>query len=210
MDFIKRIIALVSSFLVSHWDTEIEPLQHAQEPQIPAPAPIITPIPAPMPTEPIQPVAPVSEPPEPLLFDTPKHAYHAIRVLCDQADLSISKTIVVNGALWAPKDIICACIFQESRFYNYRDGFPVKNLNLNKDGSVSSTDWGICQVNDYFHVETGHDFPSVEYILANPESVARWMIGMYKKGQLGQWSSYKFGAFRQWLLPKSPMWNLAS
>lgn len=134
-------------------------------------------------------------------WDSPSHNYHNTRVLCDKAGLTLEE-----------KNLICSCIYQESEFYNYKeDGTPVEDKNLNKDGSLSSTDWGIVQVNDWFHIAPhGTPFASVAYVLANPDVTVKWMIKMYQGGQLGQWSSYKFGKNRPWLLPNSPMWQLGT
>lgn len=131
-------------------------------------------------------------------WTTQKGTYHNVRVLCDLAGLTLEE-----------KNTLCACIYQESTFYNYLpDGNAVKHANLNGDGSVASTDWGLCQINDYYHIGITKDFPSVAYVLANPEAVVKWMIGMYQDGLLSQWDSYLHGSYRQWLLPASPMWLL--
>lgn len=141
-----------------------------------------------------------SAPASPIFWDTPKHCWHAVRVLCDQAGLLINE-----------KNLICACIYQESRFQNYLpDGAPVRNDNLAQDGSISSSDWGIAQVNDYYHIGRGKDFPSVDYVLGNPDAIVQWMIDMYKRGNLKLWSSFSTGAYKAWLLQSSPMWTLAS
>lgn len=133
-------------------------------------------------------------------WDTPKHNYHNVRVLCDKAGLSLTE-----------KNLLCSVVYQESEFYNYYpSGKPVENLNLNKDGSLSSTDWGLLEINDFFHIGVGKDFPSVDFVLKNPEKVVLWFIGMYRHGNLYQWSSYKLGLNRQWLSPSSPMWKLAT
>jgi hypothetical protein len=133
-------------------------------------------------------------------WTTRQGIYHNVRVLCDLAGLILDE-----------KNTICACIYQESTFYNYLpNGAPVKHENLNADGSLSSTDWGLCQINDYFHIGTGKDFPTVDYVLQNPKEVVEWMIEMYQSGDLAQWDSFKSGAYRQWLLPTSPMWKLSA
>ncbi len=121
-----------------------------------------------------------------------QNAYHNVRVLCDRAGLTI-----------AEKNLICACIYQESGFKNTALG-----SNRNAQGVVTSTDYGICQVNDYYHIGNGKDFPSVQYVLDNPANVVQWMISMYKHGMLKQWVSYSSGAYKKWLLPKSAMWKL--
>jgi hypothetical protein len=166
--------------------------------------------PSPVPAEPIS--MPMPEPtlppaPAPLLWDTPENARHSIRVICDE-ELPIERTVLVDGLYYLPKDVITACIRQESRFRNLRaDGTPTRLENLDKAGRVWSTDWGICQVNDYWHIK-GHGKPewdvrkeweSVEEVVANPEKVVRWMIRMYKAGQLGQWVSYSSGAYVRYL-----------
>lgn len=148
---------------------------------------------------------PVSTPPAPsplplpavLLWDTPKDAWHSTRVLCD--DL---------GLTYEQKNILCACVFQESRFLTN----PKPNQNKDpKTGLVWSTDYGIVQVNDHYHIGPGKDFPSVEYVIANPEKCIRWMIGIMKAtGALQPWSSYTSGAYKEWLPALSPMWQLAT
>lgn len=154
----------------------------------------ITPMPIPAPTVPNPDALPI-------YFDTPQHAYHAVRVLCDLAGLTLNE-----------KNLICSCIYVESEFLNYKaPGVPTKHENLNKDGSLSSTDWGIVQVNDYFHISpTGQPFASVEAVLEDPESCVKWMIQMYLAGRLSMWDSYLSGEYKQYLVPTSPMWELAS
>lgn len=137
---------------------------------------VITPEPEPVP------------PPPTLLWDTQKHSYHSTRVLCDEMGLSLEE-----------KNLICACIYQESQFKNSAVG---RNSN--------TTDWGIVQVNDYYHIGAGKDFPSVEYVVNNPEKMVRWMIRCYKQGQLKMWASYSTGVYKHWLIPTSPMWLLKS
>lgn len=142
------------------------------------------------------PVAPAPVVPNPDIlapdWDTQQHAYHNVRVLCDLAGLTFEQ-----------KNIICACIYQESRFK-----IGIKHANVS-NGVVESTDYGICQINDYYHIGAGKDFPSAEYVLDNPDKAVAWMIQMYQRGSIGQWVSYSSGAYRQWLVPSSPMWLLA-
>lgn len=152
------------------------------------PAPIPAPAPTPVPVVPPAPPA--------LIWDTQKDAWHSVRVLCDEM-----------GLTYAQKNIVCACIFQESRFRVN----PKPNENIDpKTGQVWSTDYGIVQVNDHFHIGPGKDFPSVEYVIANPEKCVRWMISVMKEtGKLQPWSSYSTGAYLEWLPATSPMWALA-
>lgn len=139
------------------------------------------------------PPQPPVEASERLLWDTPKHAYHSVRVLCDDADLTTDE-----------KNLICACIYQESMFKN-----TAKNENKSKTtGAVLSTDWGLCQVNDHYHIGPGKDFPSVDFVLENPAEVVSWMITCYKQGNLKMWVSYSSGTYIKWLSTWSPMWLL--
>jgi hypothetical protein len=125
-------------------------------------------------------------------FDTQKQAYHSVRVMCDQAGLTVQE-----------KNLICACIYQESQFMN-----SAKGQNRNKEGKVTSTDWGICQINDYWNIGKGKPFPSIQYVQDNPQACVAWMIDMYKHGLLKLWCSYSSGAYAKWLGEKSPMWSL--
>lgn len=140
----------------------------------------------------VSPVLPPTAALSPLEFSTPKNAFHSVRVICDEQGLTLDE-----------KNLICACIYQESEFWN-----TAKCKNKNKAGVVTSTDWGICQVNDYFHIGKGKDFESVQFILNNPDRVVKWMINQYKAGNLGMWVSYSSGAYKRWLSPSSPMWGL--
>jgi hypothetical protein len=129
---------------------------------------------------------------------------HNVRVLCDLAALPLEKTVAVsleNGETqyFMPKDVICACIDDESNFLNYQaDGQPVKHENI-VNGVLESTDWGIVQCNDKAHIGPGKDFPSVEYVLANPDVMVDWMIDKFKEGRLDMWDSFSTGAFKKFL-----------
>lgn len=125
------------------------------------------------------------EPPT-LLWDTPQHAFHSVRVICDEMRLSYDE-----------KNLICACIYQESEF---------KNWAIGRNGT--STDWGLTQINDYWHIGKNKTFPSIEYVVNNPEACVCWMIKMYKAGQLKLWVSYSSGAYKKWLSTDSKMWKL--
>ena len=125
-------------------------------------------------------------------WDTTRHNYHNVRVLCDESGLSLTE-----------KNLICACIFQESGFDN-----NAICQNKNAEGVVTSTDVGICQINSYFHCGVGKDFPSTAFVVANPQDAVQWMIEMYMNGLLKMWVSYSSGAYLQWLQVGSPMWSL--
>jgi len=145
------------------------------------------------------PTVPESEPgpadPDGYMLDwsTQKGAWHNVRVLCDKAGLTLEQ-----------KNLICACIYQESQFLN-----TAQHANEDAHGDVTSTDYGLCQINDHYHIGPGKDFPSVAYVLANPQDAVEFMIDMYKAGKLNLWSSYSLGAYKRWLSTSSPMWALA-
>jgi hypothetical protein len=111
-------------------------------------------------------------------------AHHNVRALCD-----------LGGLTYAQKEVLTACVRVES-------GFDINAEHKNKDntGAVWSIDWGIVQINSWFHIGAGKDFPSVEYVLANPEACVRWMCQYYlTHGDLGAWSSFTSGDYKQWL-----------
>lgn len=141
--------------------------------------------------------------PSGLSWETQKGAFKLTRIMCDGAGLTLQE-----------KDVICACIYQESTFLNHvRPGVPTKFENKDKEtGKVWSTDWGICQINDTkgWHIGPGLQFPSVQYVLDHPEKAVAYMIKMQKAGKLSLWSSYKFGHYKKWLSPTSQMWSLRS
>lgn len=150
--------------------------------------------------EPIVPPEPVKEEPAGYKWDTPSDAYLSTRLICDEMGLTLQQ-----------KNIVCACIYQESNFYNYLpNGQPVKNENK-RNGVVWSTDWGLVQVNDTkgWHIGPKLRFKSVQDVLDNPEKAVRWMVSVMKEtGGLQPWSSYTSRAYTQWLSPASPMWKL--
>jgi hypothetical protein len=119
------------------------------------------------------------------IWDNPKDARHSVRVICDEEGLSV-----------ADKNVLCACVQVES-------GFNPKAVGENKDktGKVWSRDWGIVQINDYYHVGNGPDksFPSTQYILDNPEECVRWMCKLWKQGKQHLWASYNSGAYKKYL-----------
>lgn len=117
------------------------------------------------------------------LFDTPQNARHSVRVLCDEANLSLYN-----------KNVITACIEQESAFKN-----TAVNHNRDKNGKVLSTDWGICQINDYYHTGVGRAFKNAEDIVNNPEKAVRFMISMLKAGKIKLWVSYSSGAYEKYM-----------
>jgi hypothetical protein len=136
----------------------------------------------PNPSQPSQPEAPRI-----MLWDTKEHARYNVRVMCDNAGLTFDE-----------KNIICACIRQESDYDN-----NAVCINKNQHGIETSRDVGIVQINTRYHIGVHLDFSSIEYVVANPQHCVDWMIEMYKEGQLGMWVSYSSGAYKQWLPEES-------
>lgn len=154
----------------------------------PPPVVLQEPATAPLPPKPTEPMPPRDIEHTSELYpdwDTPKRARHNVRAICDQEGLTLKQ-----------KDILTACVANESGFLVN----PKPNQNKDKTGKVWSTDYGIVQVNDYFNIGKGKPFPSVKYVLENPEACVRWMARYYKKtGNLNLWASYTSGIYKRYL-----------
>ena len=98
------------------------------------------------------------------------------------------------GLTVAEKNLICQVV-------NCESGFKIKAKNENKDsiGRVLSTDWGICQYNDYWYIGKGKPFASVEEVLTNPEKCVRVMLQRYKEGGLKDWICYRQGLYKNYI-----------
>jgi hypothetical protein len=116
-------------------------------------------------------------------WSIPENAKHNVRVLCDLAGLTLYS-----------KNVITACIEVES-------GFRIGATHDNRDalGNLLSTDYGICQINDFYHIGPDKDFPSVGYVMTHPQECVVWMIKMMQEGHLNMWVSYSSGAYKQFL-----------
>jgi Transglycosylase SLT domain len=119
-------------------------------------------------------------------WDTTLHARHSTRVICDE-----------EGLTWDEKNIITACIMQESQFNPRAIG------RINSDGTQ---DFGLCQYNNGMNrhgvpywIGKGAAFESVDEVLDDPEKNVRIMIATMKAGHIGWWASYSTGAYRKWL-----------
>lgn len=127
------------------------------------------------------------------LFDTQQNSQHSVREICDLEGLNLYE-----------KSVIYACIEQESQFYNYLpSGKPTIHENYAKDGkTLLSTDWGICQINDThgWYIGTAPlPFPSVDFLMANPDKAVMFMCRMAIEGELGKWVSYSSGAYEKFM-----------
>lgn len=115
------------------------------------------------------------------LWDTQENVRHSIRVICDEEGLSVLL-----------KDQLSATLHCESN-WNPKCVHP-NTLN----GKVVSTDYGLCQINDYYHIGPGKDFPSVEYVMNNPEACVRWMCRLALAGKLTLWVCYLKGMYEHY------------
>lgn len=100
---------------------------------------------------------------------------HSVRLICDE-----------EGLTYDMKNKLCATINCESGF-----SLTAKNENKDSTGKVLSTDWGLCQFNDYWWVGAKKPFHSVSDILHNPEKCVRLMAREFKKGNAYLWVCYK-------------------
>lgn len=112
-------------------------------------------------------------------FSYPKAIRHSIRVICDEEGMSLEQ-----------KNTMCATIQAESGFI-----LTAKNFNKDKNGKVLSTDWGLCQWNDYYH---GKEITPDESI-NNPEKAIRLMCQYWKRGQRDLWIAYKNGSYKKYI-----------
>lgn len=120
-----------------------------------------------------------------MLWDTKSHIRRNVRVMCDDAGLTT-----------AQKNILCACIRQESNW----DPKAVSPLNKN-----NTRDYGLVQINNHvgYWIGDGLYFSSIDEVLNNPEKSARFMIKQFKAGKQNFWSSYNSKAYLKWLLSES-------
>lgn len=120
-------------------------------------------------------------PPQPTyLWDNATNSRHSVRVICDEEGLPVSQ-----------KNELCATIACETK-----GTFDPKIIHKNDNGT---TDFGICQINDYWNIGTGKPFPSSDYVLTHPEECVRWMCKKWKQGQQYLWSCYRFNLYKDYL-----------
>lgn len=133
------------------------------------------------PPPPAQPITPDSLVPK-YLWDTPENARHSVRVICDEEGLSV-----------ADKNTLCSVISCESGFNT-----QAKNENKDTSGKVVSTDYGICQFNDFYYIGSGKPIASVDEALNNPEKCVRVMIQQFKAGNLKHWVCFSSGKYKSY------------
>lgn len=149
-------------------------------------APLIPNVPPSLPDfEPTPPQPPVPPEPDPkYLWDTPDHAHHSVRLICDEEGLNLTE-----------KNLICQVIRCES-------GFKTDVTQVNRDqktGKILSTDYGICQMNSYWYIGNNRPIKDIEEALHDPEKCVRIMIKRYREGGLTDWVCYSSGKFRRYI-----------
>jgi len=130
---------------------------------------------------------PLPEPSKPTKYDFSiagkfGTAWKSVRIICDEEGLSVKD-----------KNDLCATVGAES---GWKTNAKLENKS---NGKVWSSDWGIAQINDHYHIGVGKSFPSVDYVLNNPEAVIRWMCKQWKAGNKNWWVTYKNGSYRNFL-----------
>jgi hypothetical protein len=120
-----------------------------------------------------------------LLWDTTANIKHSIRVICDDEGLDLEQ-----------KNTLCATIGGESQYNTkaVRRNYYVQNGKQ----VLGSTDWGLCQWNDYYHgkeISGGFDGEAMN----NPEKAVRLMCQYWKRGQRNLWVAYKNGSYKAYL-----------
>ena len=113
-------------------------------------------------------------------WDTKENCRHNVRVICD-----------LEGMTEQQKDDISKTIHCES---DYNPNCVHPNY---VNGQISSTDFGIAQVNSFWHIGPAKDFPSPEYVIANPEECVRWMCKNWKTGA-NMWVCHLRGLFEHY------------
>lgn len=113
---------------------------------------------------------------------------HNVRAICD-----------LEGLTYTQKEVLAACVKVESDFETQ---IVHPNFAFNSEGMkyLASTDYGICQINDFWHIGPTKEFPSSEFVLANPEACVQFMARYYKAhGHLNAWVSYTSKAYLKYL-----------
>lgn len=111
-------------------------------------------------------------------WSTPDAAKHSLRLICDEEGLSVFQ-----------KDTMSQVVHCES-------GYKTNIVHPNKrpSGAVTSTDYGICQWNDFFH---GKEITPDE-ALHDPEKAVRLMCQYVKAGRISQWVCYSAGLYKNY------------
>lgn len=115
-------------------------------------------------------------------------------------ELMVRRVCAEEGMTPEQTEIITAIIWAESGMNPKAEGKPNKN---------GTRDWGLCQFNDgpknvppqkKYWIGPKAPFPSVEYVLNNPEQCVRVMCRHIKKtGRYRDWSAFNNKSYRKFL-----------
>lgn len=130
------------------------------------------PVPVPLPPEPPAPL-----PAPKYNWSTPELARHSLRIICDEEGLTVEQ-----------KNLMSQVVHCESGYHP-----NAKHPNL-LSGKVVSTDFGICQWNDYYHSKE----ISPSDAQHDPEKAVRLMCRYVRQGRITQWVCYSSGLYRKY------------
>lgn len=163
--------------------------------------PVAPPVPDPLPPQPTPPpmVTPPQPPPTPAPkydWSTPAAGRHSVRVICDELGFSLKDKNEMTATIGV-ESAGCWMSYYPADYHIFAlRGTPIKRENIS-NGKVWSTDWGICQWNDYYH---GKEMPP-DTALNDPEAAVRLMAHYWAMGEVYRawWVAYKTGAYKQYL-----------
>jgi hypothetical protein len=126
-------------------------------------------------------------------WDTPTNCRHNIRVIADQEGMTTQQKNDFSSTLHCESGWDNTIVM-----YNCVNGF-VRSTKYDATihGAILSKDVGICQINTYWHIGPGKDFPSEDYVLQNPEAVVRWAARVFKNSP-NTWVCYSKGMYQSY------------
>lgn len=126
--------------------------------------------------QPTPPIVPTPDLDALLPWNTQENCRHNVRAIADLEGLTVAQKDDFSRTLHCESDYDNTVVM-----FNCEHGF-VRSTQYNPQihGQVLSKDIGICQINSYWHIGPGKDFPSEDYVLQNPEAVVRWSAQVFK------------------------------
>jgi len=123
-----------------------------------------------------------------------KYIIQALLGIKKQVDIIALKVMCIKicrdkGLSPEQTNIIMAVISAES-------GWNTKAVNKNTDNSI---DYGLCQYNSYWYIEK-MDLITKWEALNDYKKCIEVMVDRYKGGNLKDWSAYKFGTYKKFLV----------
>ncbi len=177
----NKIINLIVQILVKLFSVEV-----VKAPTLPAiPLPVTPPADNPPPVP-----QPAPKETNPYAIPNPSHAWGEYPLyLKNQLKAEATRICQDLGMMQEKIDELFSIIQCESGWNPY-----CIHPNL-KDGKLESTDYGVCQINDYWHIGSGKDFPSADFVINNPLICLKWMAKMDIAGKLDLWVCYSTGLY---------------